>query len=137
MRKQFLEAGRVVGTHGVKGELRVEPWCDSAAFLAKIHTLYWDRGSEELQVVSSRVHKSLLLLKLEGVDTVEEADALRGRILYLNRDGCQIAKRSLFCAGYARSDRPGCGYRQAVRLIDRSHANGRERRLSGHRGRTR
>ena len=40
--------------------------------------------TSELQVVSSRVHKSLLLLKLEGVDTVEEADALRGRILYLN-----------------------------------------------------
>ena len=76
MRKQFLEAGRVVGTHGVKGELRVEPWCDSAAFLAKIHTLYWDRGSEELQVVSSRVHKSLLLLKLEGVDTVEQQIAI-------------------------------------------------------------
>ena len=96
MRKQFLEAGRVVGTHGVKGELRVEPWCDSAAFLAKIHTLYWDRGSEELQVVSSRVHKSLLLLKLEGVDTVEEADALRGRILYLNRADVKLPKDRYF-----------------------------------------
>ena len=52
MRKQFLEAGRIVGTHGVKGELRVEPWCDSADFLAKIHTLYCNLGSEKLQVVS-------------------------------------------------------------------------------------
>ena len=33
MKKQFLEAGRIVGTHGVRGEMRVEPWCDSADFL--------------------------------------------------------------------------------------------------------
>ena len=96
MRKQFLEAGRIVGTHGVKGELRVEPWCDSADFLAKIHTLYWNRGSEKLQVVSSRVHKSLLLLKLEGIDTVEEADALRGRILYLDRADVKLPKGRYF-----------------------------------------
>ena len=86
MRKQFLEAGRIVGTHGVKGELRVEPWCDSADFLAKIHTLYWNRGSD----------KSLLLLKLEGIDTVEEADALRGRILYLDRADVKLPKGRYF-----------------------------------------
>ena len=43
MRKEFLEAGRIVGTHGIKGELRLEPWCDSAAFLTGIRTLYWDK----------------------------------------------------------------------------------------------
>ena len=39
MKKQFLEAGRIVGTHGVRGEMRVEPWCDSADFLKKVKTL--------------------------------------------------------------------------------------------------
>ena len=77
MRKQFLEAGRVVGTHGVKGELRVEPWCDSAAFLAKIHTLYWDRGSEELQVVSSRVPKDRYFVQDMLGLTVLDADTGR------------------------------------------------------------
>ena len=32
MLKEFLEAGRIVGTHGIKGELRVDPWCDSPDF---------------------------------------------------------------------------------------------------------
>ena len=96
MRKQFLEAGRIVGTHGIKGELRVEPWCDSADFLAKVHTLYWDRGAEKLRVVSSRVHKSLLLMKLEGVDTVEQADTLRGRVLYLDRADVKLPKDRYF-----------------------------------------
>lgn len=96
MRKQFLEAGRIVGTHGINGELRVEPWCDSAAFLAKIHTLYWDHGAERLEVVSSRVHKNLLLLKLKDVDTVERADLLRGRILYLDRADVKLPKERYF-----------------------------------------
>lgn len=45
--KQFLEAGRIVGTHGVRGEMRVEPWCDSADFLKKVKTLYFDGGKTD------------------------------------------------------------------------------------------
>ena len=44
MKKQFLEAGRIVGTHGVRGEMRVDPWCDSAEGLKKVKTLYFDGG---------------------------------------------------------------------------------------------
>ncbi|MBS6162787.1 MAG: hypothetical protein KH847_02850 [Clostridiales bacterium] len=69
MLKPFLEAGRIVGTHGVRGELRLEPWCDTAAFLSGFKTLYWQEGRTPAQVESARPHKSLLLLKLAGVDT--------------------------------------------------------------------
>ena len=61
MVKQFLEAGRIVGTHGVRGEMRVEPWCDSAEFLKKVRRLYFDEGRTDAGLLSSRVHKSLLL----------------------------------------------------------------------------
>ena len=80
MKNPFLEAGRVVGTHGVRGELRVEPWCDSAVFLKGIRTFYWENGREAVRAVSARPHKNLLLLKLEGIDTVDQGDALRGRV---------------------------------------------------------
>ena len=43
MLKQYLEVGKIVGTHGIKGEVRVEPWCDSPAFLSKFKTLYLKR----------------------------------------------------------------------------------------------
>ncbi len=66
--------------------------------------IFWPRsiryigteGARNYQVVSSRVHKSLLLLKLEGIDTVEEADALRGRILYLDRADVKLPKGRYF-----------------------------------------
>ena len=96
MKSSFLEAGRVVGTHGVRGELRVEPWCDSARFLTGFSEFYWDGGREKVKVVSSRPHKSLLLLKLEGVDTVEAADALRGRVLWLARKDAALPEGRYF-----------------------------------------
>ena len=77
MKSPFLEAGRIVGTHGVRGELRVEPWCDSARFLTGFSEFYWDGGREKVKVVSSRPHKNLLLLKLEGGDTVRRAAGTR------------------------------------------------------------
>lgn len=96
MRTQYLEAGKVVGTHGVKGELRVQPWTDSAEFLAGLKALYFDRGAQKLEIAASRVHKSLLLLKLKGVDSVEQADALRGRILYLDRSDVPLEEGRYF-----------------------------------------
>ena len=96
MKNPFLEAGRVVGTHGVRGELRVEPWCDSARFLTGFSEFYWDGGKEKVKVTSSRPHKNLLLLKLEGIDTVEQGDALRGRVLYLNRKDVKLPEGRFF-----------------------------------------
>ena len=93
--KAYLEAGQVVGTHGVRGELRVQPWCDSPAVLARLHTLYWGEGGEPVHV-RSRVHKNLVLMKVEGVDTVQEASSLRGRVLYLDRRDLKLPEGQYF-----------------------------------------
>ncbi|MVB10594.1 Ribosome maturation factor RimM [Caprobacter fermentans] len=85
MQKKYLEAGKIVGTHGIKGELRVQPWCDSAEFLTRFSTLYLEAGNVPVHVLSSRVHKELLLMVLEGVDSVEKADTYRNKVLYLDR----------------------------------------------------
>ncbi len=100
MLQQYLEAGKIVGTHGVKGELRVEPWCDSPAFLKRLKTLYWKQGGElaPVAVRSARVHKNLLLVVLEGVTSIEQADVLRGRVLYLDRKDVRLPKDRFFIA---------------------------------------
>ena len=97
MRKEFLEIGKIVGTHGVRGELRVEPWCDAPSFLTKRKTLYWDAaGTRPVRVRSARAHKTLVLLSLEGVDTVETADTLRGKILYVARGDIHLPEGRFF-----------------------------------------
>ncbi len=96
MINQYLEAGKIVGTHGVKGEIRVQPWCDSAEFLSHLKTLYFNKGEQRVEVEASRVHKTLLLIQVKGIASVEQADALRGKILYLNRDDVQLEEGRYF-----------------------------------------
>lgn len=96
MLKEYLEAGKIVNTHGVRGELSVEAWADSAEFLHKIKRFWWDEGKTDIGLLSSRVHKGRLLITLNGVETVEQADALRGRVLYLNRHDAKLPKGTFF-----------------------------------------
>ncbi len=94
--KQFLETGRIVGTHGVRGELKVEPWADSPEFIKRLKRLYWDEGKEEIDINTMRLHKSFVLLTINGVDSVEKADLLRGKVLYLNREDVRLPAGQVF-----------------------------------------
>lgn len=93
--QEYLEIGKVVGTHGLKGELRVDPWCDSPKFLCKFKNLYLAKGNTKLQV-NSRPHKNIAIVKVKGVDTIEEADKMRGKILYMNRNDANLAEGEYF-----------------------------------------
>lgn len=95
MLKEYLEAGKIVGTHGIKGEVRVDPWCDSPAFLAKFKTLYFAEGKEKIAVIC-RPHKNIVLMKIKGIETIEQAELLRGKILYINRKDVNLPKGKNF-----------------------------------------
>ena len=93
MIKQYLEIGQIVSTHGIKGELRVQPWCDSPEFMKKFKTLYFDKdGKTAKKVLSCRPHGNIVILSLEGIDSVEKAQALRNRVLFMNRDDAGLKK---------------------------------------------
>lgn len=93
--EQYLEIGKIVGTHGLKGEMRVDPWCDSPQFLCEFKTLYLAKGNTKLEV-SSRPHKNIAIVKAKGVDSIEDADKLRGKILYMNRNDAKLGEGEYF-----------------------------------------
>lgn len=93
--EQYLEIGKVVSTHGLRGELRVDPWCDSPQFLCQFKTLYLKKGETKLSV-SSRPHKTIAIVKAKGIDTIEEAEKLRGKVLYINRSDARLAPGEYF-----------------------------------------
>lgn len=82
--------------HGVRGELILEPWADSAEFLKKIKRFWFDEGKTDAGLLASRVHKGRLLVTLRGIDTVEKADTMRGKVLYLDRDDVHLPKGTYF-----------------------------------------
>ena len=85
MKDRFLEVGEIVNTHGVKGEVKIMPWADSPEFLCQFDTLYLD--GKPVRLRSVRTNKTLVLASLEGVDTVEAAMRLKGKVLSIDRTG--------------------------------------------------
>ena len=84
MRLEFVEAGEIVTTHGVKGEMKVLPWVDSPEILCE-----FDRcliGGVEYEIENCRVQKTCNLLKVKGIDTMEAAQAMRGKTVELYRE---------------------------------------------------
>lgn len=99
MIKEYLEIGEIVGTHGVRGELRLNPWCDSPDFVSRFKTLYYDsNGGCAAQIKSARPHGNIVLLKISGVDSVEQAQKMRGKILYMKRSDAKLPEGSYFIA---------------------------------------
>ena len=96
MKHQFLEAGKIVRTHGIRGELVMECWADSPEFLLEAKHFYFDGGKRDAGLLSARAHKGRLLLKLQGVDTVEQGDALRGKVLYIDRNEVSLEEGQVF-----------------------------------------
>ena len=84
MKLQFVEAGEIVTTHGVKGEVKVLPWLDSPEDLCDFDRCRID--GREFEIEQCRVQKTCNLVKLSGIDTMEAAQAMRGKTIELYRE---------------------------------------------------
>ena len=84
MKLPYIEAGEIVTTHGVRGEIKLLSWLDSPEMLCE-----FDRcriSGREYVMDSVRVQKTCNLVKLRGVDTMEDAQKLRGKTMELYRE---------------------------------------------------
>ena len=105
MKLQFVEAGEIVSTHGVRGEVKVLPWVDSPEILSEFDRCRID-GVEYI-IESCRVQKTCNLVKLNGIDTMEAAQLMRGKTVELYRDdiddevifAAELIGVEVFCAG--------------------------------------
>ena len=96
MKNQYLEAGEIVGTHGIRGEVKIMPWCDGPDFLKAFHTFYIE--GTPFKVEATRVHKNMLLCKLQGVDDVSTAQTFKNKVVKIDRDSAPVAKGRVFIA---------------------------------------
>ncbi len=95
--KTYLEIGKITSPHGVRGEVKLEVWSDGPEALGKVKEVsFFSDGHDPVKVEGSRPHGGRLLLKLTGCDTMDEANALRGKVLYAHRDSIIRPKGSYF-----------------------------------------
>ena len=105
MRKSFIDAGEIVTTHGVRGEAKVLTWLDDPEMLCEFERCRID--GKEYKIDSCRVQKTCNLLKLQGVDTMEAVQAMRGKVSQLYREdispdvifGDELIGVEVFCEG--------------------------------------
>ena len=93
-KKALIEAGKIVNTHGVAGEVKIEVWLDSPAFMKRFPRLFV--GEREYPVVSARVQKSFLLCRLAGVEDVNAAMPLKGRVVFVAREDAKLPQGTYF-----------------------------------------
>jgi len=96
MKSKFLEAGRIVNTHGIRGEVKIQPWADSPDFLAGFKCIYID-GSP-VGIISAKIHKGCVIAALEGVTDIESAVRLKNKTITIARDDAPLDEGSFFIA---------------------------------------
>ena len=105
MKHKYIEAGEIVTTHGVRGEVKVLPWLDRPEMLCEFERCRID--GKEYVIESCRVQKTCNLVKLQGIDTMEAAQAMRGKVIQLYREdisddvifGDELIGVEVFCEG--------------------------------------
>ena len=90
MKLEQVEVGQIVNTHGVRGEMKVQPWCDTPEQFLTFPTLYLDGAPVKPAAV--RIHKSIVLLTLPGVEDMDAALHLKNKVLSVRRQDMHLAE---------------------------------------------
>ena len=105
MKLQYIEAGEIVNTHGVRGEVKVLCWLDDPEMLCEFDRCRID--GREFIMEQVRVQKTCNLVKLQGIDTMEKAQLMRGKTIELYREdiddevifAAELVGMEVFCEG--------------------------------------
>jgi len=90
MKKEYLEIGKIVNIHGLRGDVKVMPWCDEPELLCEFDRLFIDKDKKEIFTEDAKVFKNTVIMHFDGCDTPEAAEKLRNKILYMHRDDLEL-----------------------------------------------
>ena len=93
---ELLECGKIVNTHGIRGEVKIVPWADSPEFLCDLPALYID--GKAVKIRNARVHKGNVIALLEGIDDVNAAMLLKEKIVSMSRSDVDLPEGSFYLA---------------------------------------
>ena len=97
--EKYLEAGKLINTHGVRGELKMDAWCDSLKDYAKVPAFYLKNdGTSPLKIEKIRVFGKFLLVKFEGINDMDSALKYKNKTLYVDRADLKLPEGAVFLA---------------------------------------
>jgi len=98
MKQEYLECGKIINTHGFRGTVKLESWCDAPSVLAGLDCLWFYKNGryEARRVLHASVFRQFVLMDIEGITTEEAANALRGTTVYAAREDLPLEEGDAF-----------------------------------------
>lgn len=84
MKNEILELGKVVNTHGIRGEIKIQPWCDDPEVFDSLNYVYI--GGERYEILRSRFHKNCVIVQIDGITNINDAELMRNKIVTIERE---------------------------------------------------
>ena len=99
-KKPYLECGKIIATHGIRGGAKVECWCDSPKVLCQLKTVYRESNGQmiPMPVVSASVYRDMGLMIFEGLSTPEAIMPLKGTVLFAKREDIPLPEGAILLA---------------------------------------
>ncbi len=97
--EKYLEIGQIVNTFGIKGQVKIVPFTDDITRFDELKEMYVEKKNELklFQIEQVNYKKNMVILKLKGIETVEEAEKLRNCYLKIDRkDAKKLPKDTYF-----------------------------------------
>jgi 16S rRNA processing protein RimM len=96
--EKYIEVGKIINTHGVKGDVKIDSWCDCIEIFCELETVYTKKGGEyqPLEIVKAQPFKEFVLAHIKGVDSFESANLLKNKELYALREDIPLEEGDVF-----------------------------------------
>lgn len=96
MKDDLLEIGKIVNTHGIRGEVKIQPWCDEPELFDELEYLFIE--GKKYNIVRNRFHKTCQIVQLENVNNIDDAERFKNKIVYINRDALELPEGRYYIA---------------------------------------
>ena len=96
--KKYIECGKIINTHGCRGGLKIDPWCNSPEDFTQLKKIYIRQKNDyaEYTVIKALIFKQFVILELKEIADMEKALSLKNQILYANREDFSLEEGEFF-----------------------------------------
>lgn len=92
---KYIEIGKIVNTYGIKGQLKIVPYTDNIKRFEKLKKIYINE--KEYLIENVKYIKNIVILKLQGINTIEQAEEYRNLYIYIDKkDAIKLPKDTYF-----------------------------------------
>ena len=101
MKQEYFEIGQIVNTFGIKGIVKVNAYTDDPLEFANLKTILIEKNKKllEFEIEEAKLHKNQVLLKIKGIDDINEAEKYRGCFIKIPREKAKkLPKDTYFIA---------------------------------------